>query len=181
MSNKKMTADAIAGYCLESTIWRALCDVTSHELFNRGNDQLPLLNATDLIISNDFFQINDNVQICAAKDAIWHLGALISFLSSGHHIFGGKGKQYHDEHPNLQLPSLRKEHSKLTPILHACLNADESQRISIQELQQIVEIGYKECLNREKIRIKCPITQHDKIRSPFDAWPEDMNPTSINH
>lgn len=176
-----MTVDNIAGYCFESTLWRILCDITSNREFNITPTHYPLIRSNNLLICNESFEIASQTQLCSESDAIWHIGALISYLSSGHPIFGGKGKEFHDKHPSIQLPSLRKEHSALTPIVHSCLNANESQRISFAELKKQALIGYNDCIKREKIRIELPQKQSTTSISHNEMWPEAMIPQTSNN
>lgn len=175
-----MTANDIAGYCFESTLWRILCDITTDKAFQQSSSLYPLIEPKNIIINNDSFSISSHAQQCNESDAIWHIGALISYLSSGHPIFGGKGKKYHENHPMTQLPSLRKEHYALTPIVHACLNADKSKQISIEELRKQSLIGYNDSLDREKTRIEQPQKQALTKISLNETWPEEMCPSSIN-
>ena len=54
-----MTANDIAGYCFESTLWRILCDITTDKAFQQSSSLYPLIEPKNIIINNDSFSISN--------------------------------------------------------------------------------------------------------------------------
>jgi serine/threonine protein kinase len=106
---------------------------------------------------------------------VWSLGALTCYASSGHYVFGGRGGVYQYNHPEVELPTLRKEHFALTPIVKRCLCYSPSQRISINELHTIAIKGLESInqLSRVKRSIEPSETENPPECSD-DTWLEKM-------
>ncbi len=172
--NKHLTADALAGYCMESTLWKILFQMADFML----ESQPMAINPDDILIERDRFVIKDNALPASEPDAVWKLAASICYISSGHIVFGQNGKEYQKSHPNVKLPVLQKEHSALTPLIHKCLDADETKRISLQQLSQLAKTGLDDALKRERIRQPASdddTLNHNENNSDYDsAWPEEM-------
>lgn len=173
---RQMTAAALAGYCLESTLWRVMLDVCT----SMADRAYVWIDPHHVIIDNDAFCISPEARPCSEGDAIWSLGATISYLSSGHPLFGGKGKAYQDKHPKVQLPVMRKEHEAMTSIIHSCLDADPQKRPSIALLKKDAENGHEDAIRRESVRTevaestsKKQDTSSEKV-TLAEAWPEKM-------
>ncbi|MBR5102186.1 MAG: hypothetical protein IK092_03605 [Muribaculaceae bacterium] len=172
MRNDRITAESIAGYCYESAMWQMLCDVAQMMVNNRPVEVTP----SSIIIDEGHFAADAQEEFSEA-DAVWSLGAVVSYMSSGHKVFGGKGKQYQESHPGVALPLLRREHEALTPLVHACLQADVEKRISLKQLVERAKAGLDDCLRRESVRIELPVVDDESgSHDALDAvWPEEMS------
>lgn len=184
-----MTIRAIAGYCFESILWKMVLDL-SKDLYVHTPRVWRVLTPDIVTIDGEDFHITDNDVSEQAKEffppegiedldeagVVWSLGALVCYASSGHYIFGGRGGIYQCNHPRVELPSLRKVHSSLTPIIQRCLCYSPSQRISLKELHDLSTRGFDSCEKKARIRIEQPIIGTIITSSiPDDTWPEKMS------
>ena len=106
---------------------------------------------------------------------VWSLGALVCYASSGHYVFGGRGGSYQRDHPKVELPMLRKEHTALTAIVKGCLCYSSFQRMKLRNLHDLALKGLTSCdqTNRVK-RLKEP-GESRLPKCSDDVWPEIMD------
>jgi len=172
--SNSIRADALAGYCMESALWKLLLQIA--EFMN--NHRPYIVEPADIIIQQDNFMLDDNLTESSEPDAVWNLAATICFISSGHTVFGQYGRDYQKRNPKAKLPVLQKEHAALTPIIHKCLVADEEKRISLAELITLAKKGLDDALKREKIRQPASENYNSdnnlNLSDIHSAWPEEM-------
>ena len=171
MTEDKIKVDAIAGYCLESTLWKMLCDL-SQRMLDEGPSEV---DSSSVLIDGESFVIAPDAPKCDEAEAVWNIGALVSCVSSGHTVFGGKGKVYQEKHPNVELPMMRREHESITAVVHRCMQASPSKRISLEELMQESAKGLAECKKREGVRVV--LASEESFVNPdssASSWPEEM-------
>jgi len=183
--NKRITIRHIAGYCVESALWKIILDL-SWELQNNKMKLWKVLTPDTVIVDGKKFYIidaeeNPEMEFCppegtdnlAEAGVVWSLGALVCYASSGHYIFGGRGGIYQHANPNIELPVLRKEHSDLTPIIQRCLCYSPSQRINLKNLHNLAFLGLESCKKKERVRIINKVVNATYSISD-DVWPEEM-------
>ena len=183
-----MSISTMAGFCNEQALWKLLVDLASYQI--ECNSPKWLIPAPEFVlVDGDGFRIDKN----GAKEQtiefyppegrndyteasfVWSLGALVCYASSGHYVFGGRGGAYQHDKPDVDLPTLRKEHSALTPIVKRCLRYSPSDRISLKELRELAVKGLES--NNQMSRLKRSIESSEMIDSPEyidDVWPEEM-------
>jgi hypothetical protein len=165
-----ITLDDIAGYCTEKTIW-TLLKALATQLESQGPARI---EAQDVTLGDDDITIVGKPTPCSEADAVWSLGALANYLSSGHPVFGGKGPAYQAAHPTVPLPVLRRDHSTLTPTVQDCLRHETDNRISLHEITQRADSA----LAKKETPIKpTGAPSADQAAAPLpdplkEAWPE---------
>lgn len=166
------TISGIAGYCCELTLWELLRDILSllPEPLAIGADNILINCDTDESLS-----LTPGIAACTEPEAVWRIGALVSFLSSGRQPFGGRGADYISRR-RTELPSLRREHSSLNGMVHRCLAHDPADRPSLAELVKMTEEGLSQAILRASRRQSDANTSSDHIPSANSAWPEEMKP-----
>ena len=180
MDKELIITTNLAGYCMECMLWKLLLDCTS-QLIQIGPC---LLDANHIATDGLEFYIVGETETCSEVDAVWALGATISQLSSGHPVFGGKGKRYQEQHPFVQLPSLRQEHDGLTEVVRSCLQATTKRRPSLNELREHAKRGYEESQIQQPILTVHAEGGHQPLELANDysdgQWPEEMIPITSN-
>lgn len=184
----RITIHSVAGYCNEKTLWKLLVDLTAEKKEDCSEEwKVPMPER--IVVDGDDFIIDSNEPKEVAVEFyppegidnydeagyVWSLGALVCYASSGHYIFGGRGGAYQGSNPNVELPTLRKEHSSLSPLIKKCLCYSPSQRISLNELHAQAVLGF-ESINHMG-RVKREDEHNDSSTSPEDSdftWPEKM-------
>lgn len=187
--NKIITIHSLAGYCFEAVLWKMLFDLTK-ELLDKTPSLWKVLTPNAVTTEGEDFHLTDNdiselakkfyppegIENLDEAGVIWSMGALICYASSGHYIFGGRGGAYQRNHPHVELPTLRKIHSSLTPIVQRCLCYSPSQRISLKELFDLAAQGFDNCEKKARIRVAHPISGTIATPDiPDDTWPEKMS------
>lgn len=182
------TLSSIAGFCNEKALWKLLVDLLSEQMGNNPPKWIIPTPTTVLVDGDDFrFETNglqemtsefyppEGIMNYGESGFVWSLGALVCYASSGHYVFGGRGGAYQNNKPEADLPTLRKEHSALTPIVKRCLCFSPSERISLKELRDLAVKGLES--NNQMSRLKRSIESGEMIDSPEcvdDVWPEKM-------
>lgn len=184
----KMTIHSIAGYCNEKTLWKLLVDLSSAMLKDEPIKWKVLMPNVVMIDGEDFciedgeyqnmaeeFYPPEGIENYGESGFVWSVGALICYASSGHFVFGGRGGTYQQSHPSVELPTLRREHSNMTPLVQRCLCYTPSQRISLKELYAWAIKGTEIAKNKKRV-IKTPIMNDLKKQDGVtdDVWPETM-------
>ena len=188
-TNNIQTVASVAGFCMEEVLWKALSDISGVMLSIDG-ERIHFAMPSNIIIEGEkfSFKTNENVDttpeflppesdspIASRPGAVWSLGALICYMSSGHYIFGGRGGKYQQAHPQVDLPILRKEHSRLTPIVQQCLCFTPSQRISLKELHAKALAGFEACKNKKRVKIEeTPEAPAENLSLCDVIWPEQL-------
>ena len=186
--NKRITLRDIAGYCPEEAIWKMVIDLGQSI---KDNGHCPL-SPDGVMVDDKAFLTDDSAdtqsQFLAPEctdgatkgqaQQIWSLGALVYFASSGRTLFGGYGGAYQKNHPNVLLPTLRKDHQSLTALVQQCLAFDPSSRIGIDRVMDEARKGYEQCRKAKR----CPIgktrgTMAATTRQKAENWPEEMQET----
>lgn len=184
-----MTLYSLAGFCNESVLWKLLADLSS-ALLDKPVQDREVLIPEKVIIDGDNFMLSQGKSLDPAPEfcppegienygdegVVWSLGALVCFASSGHYVFGGRGGVYQRSNPNVELPTLRKEHSALTPIVKRCLCYAAPQRISLTQLHSAAVKGFE--VKEQKARvIRKKESSEDFVLSEImdDVWPEKMD------
>lgn len=184
MSKGELTLKSIAGYCIEEALWKFLVDIVSEIL----GEKLVLegIDPDMVIIENEDFHLegtsNAIQTFCAPeKEAsepamVWSLGALLSYASSGHLIFGGRGSLYQRKHPSVKLPVLQKKHSSLTPLVQRCLEYSPEKRIILNELVIEARNGLELCKKRGRCKSSNVAVKPERLttNSIDERWPEKM-------
>ena len=186
--NEKMNISTIAGFCNEQALWKLLVDLTSKQI--ECNSSKWMIPAPEhIVVDGDGFRLDkegskeqsaefyppEGCNDYTEASFVWSLGALVCYASSGHYVFGGRGGAYQLDKPDVDLPTLRKEHSTLTPIVKRCLCYSPSERISLKELRDLTVKGLE--LSNQMSRVKRSIESIEMIDSPQcidDVWPEKM-------
>ena len=188
--NQKLTVCSIAGYCSVTTLWKIILDLSSELLDKKSEYNKVLISNTVEIDGEDFHIADDNSKELVTEfnpperleefneaALVWSLGALVCYASSGHYVFGGRGGFYQAEHPDVELPVLRKDHSSITPLVQRCLCYSPNQRISLKELNDLALRGYEEAKTTRRIETQ-QANSEDLAPSnePLDyVWPEKMD------
>ena len=181
--SEKMNISTMAGFCNEQALWKLLADLTC-------DSSKWMIPAPELIlVDGDGFRFDkegtreqatvfyppEGCNNYTEAGFVWSLGALVCYASSGHYVFGGRGGAYQHEKPDVDLPTLRKEHSALTPIVKRCLCYSPSDRINLKELRDLAVKGLES--SNQISRLKRLIDSSEMIDSPEcidDVWPEKM-------
>lgn len=183
-----MSISAMAGFCNEQSLWKLLVDLVSNQIKCKSSKWI--IPAPEFVlVDGDEFRIDKNgtkeqtVEFYppeGCKDYteasfVWSLGALVCYASSGHYVFGGRGGAYQYEKPDVDLPTLRKEHSALTPIIKRCLCYSPSERISLKELRDIAVKGLESSNQKNRIK-QSNESEEIKVSSLNinESWPEKM-------
>lgn len=185
---RKMTIHDMAGYCHETALWKLLADVCAAVLEQPAEDLQAVMPA-HVVVEGETFLWDAN----AAKDTaveflppeggargdeaavVWSLGALVCYASSGHILFGGRGGAYQRSHPHVELPSLRKDHAALTPLVQRCLCYNPSQRISLKALCEAAQKGWESSRHQERRILQRPYHATAVVDDRADdVWPEKM-------
>jgi len=186
--NEMNTLNSVAGFCNEEALWKLLVDLTSEQVVGNPPNWVVPVPAIVLVDGDDFrietnsphekvteFYPPEGIENYGESGYVWSLGALVCYASSGHYVFGGRGGAYQHGKPDAELPTLRKEHSALTPIVKRCLCYAPSQRISLQELGDIAVKGLES--NSQKSRVKLsskPGKSKGTLECADSTWPEGM-------
>lgn len=180
MKNGMMTIRDIAGFCPEEAVWKMMADVSG---FLHKEKEGYLLSADTIMVDGEQFLVTGAKNTTTEEEMVWSLGALAYYVATGHDIFGGHGHSYQQEHPQVALPMLQKSFHALTPIIHRCLCANPSDRISMSELELLARKGLATCAQRQRQEIKetedSAACRKDK-RIPQsgscgnEKWPEKM-------
>ena len=186
--SEKMNISTIAGFCNEQALCKLLVDLASNQI--ECNPPKWMVPAPEFVmVDGDDFKIDANgvkkqttefyppegSNDYAEASFVWSLGALVCYASSGHYVFGGRGGAYQHDNPDVDLPTLRKEHSALTPIVKRCLCFSPSERISLKELRDLAVKGLES--NNQMSRLKRSIESSEMIDSPEcieEVWSEKM-------
>lgn len=169
--NKRMTVRDIAGFCPEEAIWRMLDHVSGFLI--KESSGFPL-NADTIVVDGEQFMVTGSPDDTTMEDMVWALGATAYYAATGHKVFGGHGRSYQQEHPQVSLPVLPKTFQTLTPVIHRCLCYDTSERISMEELKHLAQEGLDTCSQRQRnkaIQTGNPVKERKNL---FDKWPEEM-------
>ena len=187
---KEMTIHSIAGYCSEKALWKLLVDLITDALSNES-ERWRVLTPDHVIVDGEDFHVDshissepltefippEGIENCGESGYIWSLGALVCYASSGHYIFGGRGGAYQRNKPQVELPTLRKEHSNLDVIIKRCLCYTSSQRITLNELLELAQKGLES--NNQKNRVKqSKGSEMANVSSSYntnESWPEKMD------
>lgn len=184
-----VTIHSIAGFCNEQTLWKLLVDLSS-ELLNKELKAPKIIMPEMIVIDGDSFRLSDDVtrnptsEFCppegdehiGSEGLVWSLAALVCYVSSGHFVFGGRGGSYQRNNPKVELPTLKKEHSALTPLVRRCLCYSPSERIGLRELQEVAQKGLEsnEQMNRPKRMDVSRLTNND-YKFTDEVWPEKIS------
>lgn len=184
----RVTIHSIAGYCNEKALWKLLADLTI-EKKDDGAEEWKVPVPESVVVDGDDFRIAleepkelstefyppEGIENYDEAGYVWSLGALVCYASSGHFVFGGRGGAYQGSNPNVDLPTLRKEHSSLSPVIKKCLCYSPSQRISLKELHAQAVMEFES--NKQMSRVKRLIEPRNSSTSSEDSdfnWPEKM-------
>ncbi len=183
-----MTIHAIAGFCNERTLWKLLVDLSSALLDESSKARKAITPEMVMIDGEDFLLIDEvpkhpsvefyppeGIENAGIEGLVWSLGAIVSYVSSGHFVFGGRGGSYQRSHPKVALPTLKKDHEALTALVKKCLCCSPSQRISLGELHATALRGLE--ANAQKKRSKCASGLNEGTgtsETTDDIWPDTM-------
>lgn len=184
MECKRITLRDIAGFCPEEAVWKMMADVTLFLV--KDNPQDNISPEAIIVDGNKFILEVGHVaeieflapelefnQISGPPQNVWTLGALAYYLVTGHIIFGGHGGIYQKKHASVALPIMPKGFHALTSVLHKCLCPYPEERISLEELSNLVQKGLTTCEKQERMRIA---KNNIEIKNKYhgDRWPEKM-------
>lgn len=165
-----------------------IVDLTSDMLAEQLKTWI-VINPGIVLIDGENFRIDSNIPVAdtvefyppegiekyGEEGFVWSLGALVCYASSGHYVFGGRGGSYQHDHPNVELPTLRKEHTALTAIVKGCLCYSSSQRMKLRELHDLAIKGLASCNQTNRVkRLKEP-GESRLLKYSDDVWPEIMD------
>ena len=185
--NNKTTIHVIAGYCSEEVLWKLLVDLTSVMKDERTREWKVLMPDMVIVDGDDFTLDSETTEVVrefyppegidnyGESGYVWSLGAMVCYASSGHYVFGGRGGTYQHANPGVELPTLRKEHSSLTPLMRRCLCYSHAQRVGIKELNTLAVKGLESVrqMSRQKQTIVLA-SEKRTAQSDDDDWPERM-------
>ena len=186
--NNKLSVHSIAGFCNEKAIWKMVADLSSNVLAEQLKTWI-VINPGIVLVDGENFRIDANIHEAdivefyppegtenyGEEGYVWSLGALVCYASSGHYVFGGQGGSYQHDHPNVELPTLRKEHTALTAIVKGCLCYSSSQRMKLRELHDLAIKGLASCNQTNRVkRLKEP-GESRLLKYSDDVWPEIMD------
>ena len=171
MDMHDVTLRDIAGFCPEEAIWKMLADVSDFLLKENCGYQI---NANTIIVAGNQFVVKGEKSPTPKEEMVWALGAAAYYAATGHAVFGGHGYEYQQEHPHVALPVLQKSFQMLTPVIHQCLCAEKSKRISMESLRQSAEKGLAACSRRQRIKAE-PVSEPTReSHHEGEKWPEEM-------
>ena len=186
--NNNFSVHSIAGFCNEKAIWKMIVDLTSDMLAEQLKTWI-VINPGIVLIDGENFRIDSNIPVAdtvefyppegiekyGEEGFVWSLGALVCYASSGHYVFGGRGGSYQHDHPNVELPTLLKEHTALTAIVKGCLCYSSSQRMKLRELHDLAIKGLASCNQTNRVkRLKEP-GESRLLKYSDDVWTEIMD------
>lgn len=177
------TLKSIAAYCPEKAIWKFMADLS--KLLQK---KLCRISPDNVAVDGTAFFITDSVphnidydapeytddSAFSESQAVWSIGAIACYLSSGHVIFGGMGGRYQRQSPEAPLPILQKCHERITPIIHKCLCANPKERITLAELENEAKRQFEKVVLRKEIEQKESGTELMFVNTNSDSWPEKM-------
>lgn len=172
---RELLLSDIAGYCSERTLWRVARDVA-----RAMRDTEPrMVSADSIVIDGERFLPADDAALCEEPEAVWLLGEALCVASSGHGIFGGRGRDYQRAHPTVKLPVLQPMHAHLTPLVQKMLCHDAEQRPSLEDVIYEAEEALErlpERANRQESDSLPPDLQPPE-RDDLPWWPDEMTST----
>lgn len=183
-----ITIHSIAGFCCEKALWRILADLASQLLDEPSNTRKALVPEM-VLIDGEHFRLNDvmpqnpstefyppeGMGNSGSEGFVWSLAALVCYASSGHYVFGGRGGSYQHSHPQVELPTLKKEHSALAALVKRGLCYSPSQRISLSELHAAAIKGLESNAQKNRIKRSCEPNNGSAPPETTDgAWPDEM-------
>lgn len=148
-----------------------LADVSGFLLQENGGYQI----TTDtVVVAGNQFMVTGEKNQTPMEEMVWALGAAAFYAATGHVVFGGHGYSYQQEHPHVALPVLQKSFQSLTPVIHQCLCAEKSKRISMESLRLSAEKGLAACSKRQRIKAE-PVSEPTReSHHEGEKWPEEM-------
>lgn len=201
---KRRSADGMAGYYDEKTIWRLMRDVASAlSCLHNGNFGHFDVKPSNIMIGDERFLLSDfgscrslddklnNRDDASATDCssfrfnapercfrkendIWSFGATVFYLFMGCYVFSGLGGRAQKR--TSVIPLMRMRMPQLNDVVKRCLAFDPSARPTAEELLQISEKQYDLCCHTMPNRC----LKHEKERLTVavpanEAWPEEMS------
>ena len=173
----------MAGYATETALWKMLADLSQQ--LSKHPYTLPTPH--NVVVEGEEFRLTDaapsgtspftppeGADQASEQALVWALGALVCYASSGHNIFGAQGGAYQKEHPNVQLPVLRKEHSTLTPLVQRCLCYKPADRITLSELHRQALNSLQTSLQKKRQVAVAVNNNSNTTLTADDVWPEQM-------
>lgn len=148
-----------------------LADVSAFLLEENGGYQI---TADTVTVAGNQFMVTGEKNQTPKEEMVWALGAAAFYAATGHVVFGGHGFSYQQEHPHAALPVLQKSFQTLTPVIHQCLCAEKSKRISMESLMLSAEKGLAACSKRQRIKAE-PVSEPTReSHHEGEKWPEEM-------
>lgn len=166
----RLNLNHIAGYCTEKAIWAMVRDVSA------AMPPARKVGPEAVGIEDAHFVIDTCVTDTSEKDAVWHIGALICYLSSGRMPFGGRGAEWHRKNPDAKLPSLKAEHQRLSSMMKLCLDSNAEKRPTLVTLRQMAEATLQGLTRNSANRPRLAnVASEDLATSDINSfWPEEM-------
>ena len=183
-----LTIHSIAGFCNERTLWKLLVDLSSKLLDDSSNARKVVTPEMVIIDGEDFRLNNENsqdqstefyppegIENSGSEGQVWSLAALVCYASSGHYVFGGRGGSYQQSHPQVELPTLKKEHSGLTALVKRSLCYSPSQRISLDDLHTAAVKGLESNVQMSRVKRANESSEETPSSGTMDnIWPDKM-------
>lgn len=188
-----LTAEGLAGYCLEVTAWQLLRDL-SEELLAKPHSFRGLgCIAPERILVEDGRFVFDAKAVQEApgifdapeqtKDTdseaavVWSLGATVFYLIMGCAVMNGRGGR--GQRDTSKLPYMRSEMPELSELVQRSLSFSPTQRPTLAEVNAQARKHYDDCLRAIKAGPKLRTTDNDAAASSAAdsseaLWPEPM-------
>ena len=189
-----LTAEGLAGYCLEVTAWQLLRDLSEVLLAKPQSYRGLGCIAPERILVEDgrfVFDAKAVQEVPGIFDApeqtkdheseaavVWSLGATVFYLIMGCAVMNGRGGR--GQRDTSKLPYMRSEMPELSELVQRSLSFSPAQRPTLAEVNSQARKHYDECLRAIKAGPKLRNNTENDVASSSSAdssealWPEAM-------
>lgn len=175
----KLTAEAIAGYATELTVWRFINQIAAAiGASHTQGKACGLKRLEDVVIEGKNFKLQI-VATCNQTPAedIWNLGACVYRLLMGEDPFGGRGRDGQTMLSPLPHLSEAEYSAELSEMMTSCLEYDSEKRPSATEIlntsQEMVEKCAAFARDLNNLAMYNPKNRQRRMNY-YSFWPEAM-------
>lgn len=178
-TDDKLTADKIAGYATELTVWRFIsCMAKTAKTSHEKGVSCRLHCLEEVVIEGKDFILNDSTNKSQSmEDLVWHIGACVYRLLMGSEPFGGKGKDGQTAQSPLPHLSAIDYSPELSETMAHCLDYIPAKRPLMADLLRTSENMIAKCQvvadNLKNLVITNPANKKRRL-STYSFWPETM-------
>lgn len=167
----KITAESIAGYATELTVWRFF-----YQIANTISNKPCRVSLKDVIIEGEEFVLSTS-QTSNHADAVWFLGNSAYQLITGLKMFGGKGLE--EMNADIRIPKISMEgvSMELSNLISQCLIGDEKMRCDVNYIIRITEKRINDMEKKVSTKSSLYTRKHIKATIVNDSvhfWKEAM-------